>query len=526
MLDDPRLLVVDDEEAICEGCRRIFSRQGIRVEKSSDAVEGLALAASGDFSAVLLDIKMPELDGLQFLEALRVKKPDVPVILMTGYPSVPNAISAIRLGASGFVTKPFTPEEISQAVHKYLRRPAEDRAERPAAAEDGWTPAEDGVSLWLRSWLQPGKDGSVRVGTLLARNEAANARIERLPRIGEVVYQGLPLAAVRLADGTTRVVPAPVSGLVVAVHDALAADGSALAASPCRDGWIASICPTRFEEETRNCSRRNVILFNSDKSSAAQQGDKLRRLGCAVRAVAQWEELEPLLENQGSNVLVMADAGLDKQGPELVGRINAAAPTMKVILAAASECKLEAAYRVHRLFYYAIEPFADNEIAEILDAAFRLGGGPGPHGQGRKVPAGPLSNITIANRQGNKVKLLAAPGLLRRQEGLGAAVCQKLLDRLFPMETVLGDASLKPTDILKAAGTCDRLVVLVTKDCGLLPGSLVRDTKAEFISISGDGASKVTILAVQPCAAGDVACLDLPTTGALAEQIVCDMASY
>ena len=95
------------------------------------------------------------------------------------------------------------------------------------------------------------------------------------------------------------------------------------------------------------------------------------------------------------------------------------------------------------------------------------------------------------------------------------------------METVLGDASLTPTDILKAAATCDRLVVLLAKDCRLLPGSLVRDTKAEFISISGDGASKVTILAVQPCGRRAAwPTWTLPTTGALAEQIVCDMASY
>jgi CheY-like chemotaxis protein/glycine cleavage system H lipoate-binding protein len=526
MLDDPRLLVVDDEEAICEGCRRVFSRQGIQVEKSGNAVEGLKLATDGDFSAVLLDIKMPELDGLQFLEALRAKKPDVPVILMTGYPSVPNAIAAIRLGASGFVTKPFTPEEISQAVHKYLRRPAEDAAPQTPANDDAWTAAEEGAWLWRRSWLQPGKDGAVRVGALLARSEAAGVRIDRLPRIGEVVYQGLPLASVRLADGRTQMVPAPASGLVVSVHGELASDASSLAASPCREGWIAAICPTRFEEETRHCSRRNVILFNSDSASAARQADKLRALGCAVRVVARWEELEPLLENQGTNVLVMADAGLDKRGPDLVGRINVASPAMKVILAAGPECTLEGAYRVHRLFYYAIEPFADNEIAEILDAAFRLSAGPGSHDQGRKVPAGPLSNVTIANRQGKKVKLLAGPGLMHRQEGLGALVCQKLLDRLFPMETVLGDASLTPTDILKAAATCDRLVVLTAKDCHLLPGSLVRDAKAEFISISGDGASKVTILAVQPSAGGGLAGLDAATTAALAEQIVCDMASY
>ena len=120
MLDDPKLLVVDDEEVICEGCRRIFSRQGFEVEKCSDACQGLSLAKQNDYSAILLDIKMPTMDGIAFLEALRKQKADVPVVLMTGYPSIPNAASAIRLGASDYVTKPFTPEEITQAVHRLL----------------------------------------------------------------------------------------------------------------------------------------------------------------------------------------------------------------------------------------------------------------------------------------------------------------------------------------------------------------------------------------------------------------------
>ena len=63
-LTEPTLLVVDDEEAICEGCRRIFSRQGFDVRKCSDASQGLNLATHGDYTAILLDIKMPEMDGL------------------------------------------------------------------------------------------------------------------------------------------------------------------------------------------------------------------------------------------------------------------------------------------------------------------------------------------------------------------------------------------------------------------------------------------------------------------------------
>ena len=115
----PRLLVVDDEEAICEGCRRILSRQGFAVDKTSDPREGLSRATTDDYAAILLDIKMPEMTGLDFLSALRSERQDIPVILMTGFPSVPTAVSAISLGAAGYVTKPFTPEEITQAVHRF-----------------------------------------------------------------------------------------------------------------------------------------------------------------------------------------------------------------------------------------------------------------------------------------------------------------------------------------------------------------------------------------------------------------------
>ena len=121
MIGDMRLLVVDDEDTICRGCQRIFSREGFRVETSADAQEGLELAEGNDYAAILLDLKMPGMDGIRFLEELRKTKPDVPVIIMTGYGDVPSAASAMRLGAADYITKPFKPEEITQAVRRLLR---------------------------------------------------------------------------------------------------------------------------------------------------------------------------------------------------------------------------------------------------------------------------------------------------------------------------------------------------------------------------------------------------------------------
>jgi sulfhydrogenase subunit beta (sulfur reductase) len=117
------LLVVDDEEVICRSCRRIFEGQGFQVATTNDPGEGLSLAAEKDFAAILLDVKMPTMDGIRFLEELRKTKPDVPVILITGYPSLSNVTSAMRLGAADYVTKPFTPEEITQAVGRMIGKP-------------------------------------------------------------------------------------------------------------------------------------------------------------------------------------------------------------------------------------------------------------------------------------------------------------------------------------------------------------------------------------------------------------------
>ena len=527
MVDDPRLLVVDDEEAICEGCRRIFSRQGFQVEKTSDARVGLDLARENDYAAILLDIKMPNMSGIEFLEELRAKKPNIPVILMTGYPSVPNAVSAIRLGAAGYVTKPFTPEEISQAVHKYVRRgdgAAAGAAAGPAKPEV-WVPAPEGFAFWNEAWLQPGNDGSARVGAMLPRAKAAQIQSVRLPKVGEAVFQGLPLAGLTLADGSVVTVPAPISGLVMAANDELSKDPAALAADPYSQGWIASVCPTRFEEETKNCTAHRVILYNAAASAQFQQA-KLAGLGCHVRLAARWEDLASPLQDERFSVLVLDTVSAGADGPALVARIHAAAPAMKIVLVASPGCQLEAAYRANRIFYYAVEPFADMEIADILEAAFQPPKA-APRGDRPKPPPGEIATINVVNRNGTKLRLLAPAGLLHREKGLGLELRQKLLDRLFPIETILGETKINASDIMKVASSCDRVVVLLAKDVGRLPGSLVRDTKCEFISVSGEGSGNVTTLVVQPLGPeSGVTSLGARTTEALAEHIVNDLGSY
>jgi DNA-binding response OmpR family regulator/glycine cleavage system H lipoate-binding protein len=529
MAENRTLLVVDDEEVVCQACRRIFSRQGFQVEASTDARQGLCWATEKDYAIILLDIKMPNLDGIQFLEQLRPKKPDVPVLMITGYPSIPNAAAAMRLGACDYVTKPFTLEEITWAVQRVLATrcwPGEEPAAGGEAREAA--PSADAVAqtrFWNESWLRLEADGSASVGAVLPGLRGAAPTGIRLPRIGEVVYQGLPLAGVTVPDKPMLIVPSPVSGVVLAINESLPKQLDWLSSDPCGDGCIACISSTRHEE-IGNCKPRRIVLVNSDPSSAEGQTQKLAALGCQVERAGDREALVALLKGTDAQPVLLDAASLGDAGPELAGLVNEQAPSARIVVVGSPGISQETSFRQHKIFYYAVEPFGDNEIADILAGLFQSHETQPPKTERHKEPSEPISGVSITNRNGHKVQLLAGPGLLWRDEGLGCLIGQKLLARMFPLVITPGESYLTPANILKTAAVCDRLMVLLAKDSGLLPGSLVRDTKPDFGVDPKEPANKVTMMAVQPDLFGGFACLDARTIGALADHIVWDMASY
>lgn len=114
------VLVVDDEVSVREGCRRILSRKGYQVETAAGGEEGLAKAKEHCFDLILIDIKMPDMDGVELLQAVRNLSPDTVYIIITGYATLELAVRTTKLGAYDFVTKPFTPDELLALVERAL----------------------------------------------------------------------------------------------------------------------------------------------------------------------------------------------------------------------------------------------------------------------------------------------------------------------------------------------------------------------------------------------------------------------
>jgi DNA-binding NtrC family response regulator len=110
------VLVVDDEPVVCHSVRRILAKQGCAVEAAFDVDAVMQKLALNEYDLVLLDLKMPRRSGLEVLRSIRRQYPDVPVVMISGYGSIEDAVAAVRLGAAEFLQKPFTPEELMQVT--------------------------------------------------------------------------------------------------------------------------------------------------------------------------------------------------------------------------------------------------------------------------------------------------------------------------------------------------------------------------------------------------------------------------
>jgi DNA-binding response OmpR family regulator len=116
------VLVVDDQKTVCNSCKKILTQEGYFVDVALSGEEALKKVKDNGFQVVITDWKMPEIDGIEMARRIKEENPNIVVIMITGYPSVESSIKALRSGISNYVAKPFSPEELSDAVLKALKK--------------------------------------------------------------------------------------------------------------------------------------------------------------------------------------------------------------------------------------------------------------------------------------------------------------------------------------------------------------------------------------------------------------------
>ena len=534
MNKEQTILVIDDEAVVCESFNRILSGKGYKVDTQTKPKEGLAWAVSKDYDLVFLDLKMDEMDGIDLFYNLRGKKPDLPVIIVTGYPSVDTAVESIKLGVTDYLMKPFTPAEIMKSLKRVIpegKVPAKEEEKRLDKQIDmeEWVPSAEEIRFFESAWLQPGKDGTVRVGGQSPHLIEKSIQYVKIPAVNDVVTLGLPLAEVSLSDNSRIIIPSPVTGKVVGVNYRLEINPSILEQHNFDKGWIAVIEPDDLEKDLQITAPRKVILFSQKEEKYLK---RLTGFGCTVFAVTTVESaLEALRENQG-NVIIIDAGSLAGKGPESVSKIKQEIPGTKAIVIDTPGSNLEEVYRRNRIMYYGVETLFNEEIPHILASAFTS-----IHAnevlesfQSSFLPQS-ISKMHITNKHGKKVTLLAFGDTLHNNKGIGYVLVNKLLEKSYPLEVTrsinpysMGDPSGQ-RKITKAKEKNDLVITLQASDNNKIPG-LISKESGTYVNSNGSN-NRMINLSIQPDKSGenDTLVFNNVTIRAAAEFILSEMAS-
>jgi CheY-like chemotaxis protein len=119
--EEKKILVVDDESQVCQSVAKVLKRKGYQVEQAFCVSDALEMMEQGKrLDLVIADLMMPQAGGMELLKISRDRWPEIPVVIITGYASIQTAVDATRQGAAGYIPKPFTPEELEEAVEKVV----------------------------------------------------------------------------------------------------------------------------------------------------------------------------------------------------------------------------------------------------------------------------------------------------------------------------------------------------------------------------------------------------------------------
>ena len=255
MENKAKILVVDDEVPVCRSIASALEPEGYLVDQALSGEEALQKEGENRYDVIIADLMMPGMSGMDLLRAVKEKRQDIVVIMITGYPAMKTAVQAVKLGAFDYLPKPFAPSELRSLISRALEK--KRIYEKKAVVGEGAmakTPLPEGLyCIPGHSWAKLEDDGNVRVGIHeLYLRTVKNFSSIKFPDENEKVSQGETCLWVVDTAGNLHRLWSPVSGRVISINEQVEEDYSRLMEDPYGSGWLLLIKPLRFEEELEN----------------------------------------------------------------------------------------------------------------------------------------------------------------------------------------------------------------------------------------------------------------------------------
>ena len=259
-----RILAVDDEPVVLDSFRRILVLEGYAVDTVETGPEALSLVRRNAYDFVFTDLKMPGMDGVEVTKGVNHLRPDIDIVIITGFATIESAVETMKYGAREYVQKPFTAEELAALVNKLLIR-RQARIEEQTAPTVRLVTATSAESASPRvinvpggayvapqhTWVGVEITGEARVGLddFACKALPGISDIE-FPREGQKVARGDTLFAIK-SGGRTLAFPSPLTGVVSRVNHELGYHLDLLPLRPMGGGWVCRIVPGALADELR-----------------------------------------------------------------------------------------------------------------------------------------------------------------------------------------------------------------------------------------------------------------------------------
>ena len=262
------VLVIDDESVVTDAAVKILALESLRVDVAEDVRTAIARISSGYYPIIVCDVMMPDGNGFDILQALNERNIDSVVILMTGFSTVEIAVDAFSRGSTDFIPKPFTADELLDAVfrarniHRLQERQRESgRMKQPD--EIPFVPCPPKYHrLGHSSWMSPGQEGLVFLGAcdIFLKSIESVREIELLGENEELI-QGISGTVFVSSDGRRHKLPLPLSGRIARVNEALRKTPQLIEKDPYFEGWLYGLIPANLDDEMKHlipcCSDRS-----------------------------------------------------------------------------------------------------------------------------------------------------------------------------------------------------------------------------------------------------------------------------
>jgi len=274
-----RILCVDDEEVILGSFRKILVLDGYSVDTVETGQEALGLIQKHHYDFLFTDLKMPLMDGVEVCKSVKHLRPDIDVIIITGYASVETAVETMKYGALDYVQKPFTEDELIAFVKKSLikRQDKIQKQLKPKVhithmpASDDFTKNEFSIPGGVfisknHTWVSMNQEGIAKVGIDdFAKKLVGKISSVELPNLGMNVKAGQPLFTIKQGS---RIITfnSPVTGKVSQVNTLLKDNIDALDVTPYERNWVCALDAENLDNEIKemHIGKSAVAFFQED----------------------------------------------------------------------------------------------------------------------------------------------------------------------------------------------------------------------------------------------------------------------